>query len=265
MTTQLDNPCQDLSLFFYKSYIMKRIYRSFLLCLCIALFSVTAFAKGVLVIKIQPVFRGKTLILGDKTYVSEKGDPMTIEEFKCYISALNLTGSKGSYLIKNSAHLINAEDSATLTYKIDNIPSGHYNGLKFNIGLDSLTNVSGALGGDLDPTLGMYWAWNTGYINAKLTGHSNVCQTLHNKFEFHIGGYMEPYVTVRKASLQLPDIDINDKTPVTLTLQVDVATWFNDIHLFSMNNIVTPSKEALRIADNYMNMFQVSKSDESGK
>lgn len=244
---------------------MKRTYRFFLLCLCITLFALNVFAKGVLVIKIQPVFRGKPLILGDKTYVSENGDSITIEEFKSYISALNLIGPKSSFPIKNSAHLINAEDSATLMYTINNIPSGVYNLLTFNIGLDSVTNVSGALGGDLDPTLGMYWAWNTGYINAKLTGHSNVCQTLHHTFEFHIGGYMQPYVTVRKTSLQLPDIEIKGETQATLTLIVDVATWFNDIHLSSINNVVAPSKEAMQIADNYMKMFQISQSDESVK
>jgi hypothetical protein len=46
---------------------------------------------------------------------------------------------------------------------------------------------------------------------------------------------------------------------------VDVATWFNDIHLSSINNVVAPSKEAMQIADNYMNMFQISQSDESVK
>jgi hypothetical protein len=45
-----------------------------------------------------------------------------------------------------------------------------FDAIQFNLGLDSLTNVSGALGGDLDPTKGMYWTWQNGYVNFKLQG-----------------------------------------------------------------------------------------------
>ncbi|GBL35819.1 hypothetical protein EMGBS15_14140 [Filimonas sp.] len=235
------------------------------LCFAFCLLPLFSFSKGILVIRVQPVFRGKPLILNDKTYVSEYGESMTIEEFKFYISNLQLIGTSTSYLAKNSAFLINAEDTATLTLRIENIPSGIYNQLGFEIGLDSVTNVSGALGGDLDPTKGMYWAWNTGYINAKLTGYSKSCPTLHNKFEFHIGGYTEPYIALRKAALMVPELNISEKAKAILTLEVDISAWFSGIHLFSMNNIVTPSKESLRIADNYMTMFKVSKPDEGGK
>jgi hypothetical protein len=34
-----------------------------------------------------------------------------------------------------------------------------YDQIQFQLGIDSLTNVSGAMGGDLDPTKGMYWTW----------------------------------------------------------------------------------------------------------
>ena len=57
----------------------------------------------------------------------------------------------------------------------------------FQIGIDSLTNVSGDLDGDLDPALGMYWAWNSGYINMKLEGKSSSCKSVKKEFQFHIG------------------------------------------------------------------------------
>ena len=62
-----------------------------------------------------------------------------------------------------------------------NIP---FSKLKFQLGIDSLTNVSGAMGGDLDPTKGMYWTWQSGYINMKIEGKSNSCKTRKNQFQF---------------------------------------------------------------------------------
>ena len=225
----------------------------FLMLFCPAL----VIAKGAVVIKIQPVFRGKPLLLGDKTYVTENGDPLTIEEFKFYLSNVSMTGSSRLFFETKSAHLINAADSNALLFRNEDVPAGVYSTLGLNIGIDSATNMAGALSGDLDPTLGMYWAWNTGYINAKLTGHSPMCQAAHNKFEFHIGGYLEPYNTIKKVTLKLNEVRVENGGTTTITLFADAAAWLKGLHLVSMNNVVTPSKEALRIAENYAGMLEV--------
>ena len=68
-----------------------------------------------------------------------------------------------------------------------------FDAIQFNLGIDSLTNVSGALGGDLDPTKGMYWTWQNGYVNFKLQGTSDLCNNPKNEFEFHLGGYLKPF------------------------------------------------------------------------
>ena len=93
---------------------MNSTMRLFLSCFLLSVLSLSAFAKGVLTVRLQPVFRGKPLIFHDKTYVSSYGESMTFDEFKFYISTLQLSGDKTTYIVKNSAYLINAEDTATL-------------------------------------------------------------------------------------------------------------------------------------------------------
>ncbi len=215
-------------------------------------------AQGALAIQILPVFNGKPLQLNEKMYRTENGDSVSIETFKFYMSSLKLLNDHTVYQEPNSYHLVDSEDSNSLYFKIEQIPSGIYSSLSFNIGVDSVASVSGALGGDLDPTLGMYWAWNTGYINAKLVGSSPSCNTIHNQFEFHIGGYKEPYLMLRKVQIPLRECTIKDGLTQTIILQADVATWFSGIHLTSLNNVVLPSVEALKIADYYMEMFHDS-------
>ena len=77
-----------------------------------------------------------------------------------------------------------------------------FNTIAFNLGIDSITNVSGAQGGDLDPTKGMYWAWQSGFINIKLQGTSNSCPPPKNEFEFHLGGYQYPFNSLQTIILK---------------------------------------------------------------
>jgi len=69
-----------------------------------------------------------------------------------------------------------------------------FSGEKLVVGMDSAANTSGKLDGAFDPLLGMYWAWNTGYIQLKMVG----CLVQNGRqlpFEYHIGGYKSPFET----------------------------------------------------------------------
>lgn len=232
--------------------------RIILLMLCFSISVQSIYSQGSIRLVFQPVFDGKPLILNDKKYLTSGMDSVSIEEFNVYISSLKLKDERIAFTEKNSYHLIKADDSSSLLVEIKDVPFGTYQALKFDIGVDSLSNVSGALGGALDPSLGMYWSWNTGYINAKLTGHSSSCNTPHNAFEFHIGGYMQPFTTLRSVTLPLNKMTVDAKQINTITISFDAANWFSQIHLIAMNKVVQPSLEAMRMADNYMDMFKIT-------
>lgn len=114
------------------------------------------------------------------------------------------------------------------------------------LGTDSLTNVSGILEGDLDPIHGMYWSWNSGYINFKLEGYwSNEPQ---QKFEYHIGGYRSPFSTFRK---------IGSLDASTTQLLIDLTPLFVDINENNLTSIMTPGKNAWLFAEKLINCYQL--------
>lgn len=217
--------------------------------------------SGQLVISIYPTFNEKPLVLTEQNYISENGDTLSIDLFKFYFSGLHLTDSDNkTFNEKESYHLINAEDSLTCSFSISNIPSGTYNSLEYAIGVDSLKNVSGALSGDLDPIKGMFWTWNTGYISAKLEGKSRKCKTHNNAFDLHVGGYLNPYNTYRKNKLDLNTLRIVSGKTTYLYLTADVAEWFKNpesIEPSTINHVVMPDRNAIKIADNYKDMIKL--------
>ncbi|MDN3675869.1 hypothetical protein QWY90_00740 [Flavobacterium paronense] len=78
--------------------------------------------------------------------------------------------------------------------------------------------------GDLDPTKGMYWAWQSGYINIKIEGKSTSCKTRNNEFQFHIGGYREPNYMMRK-------VEFNCNSNDNITIAIDLKDFFSNINL----------------------------------
>ncbi|XZF13201.1 MbnP family protein [Chitinophagaceae bacterium MMS25-I14] len=226
----------------------------------ISLFSsIQCHAGGTVQIVIEPVFKGAPVKV-DQLYITPNGDSIYIDLLRFYISDISISGDKQQQTEKNSFHLVNlvdADGKRADTIVWNNVHAHTYNTLSFNLGIDSATNMSGAQGGDLDPTKAMYWAWNTGYINAKLEGRSNTCKTLHHVYEFHIGGFHTPYNTLRKISIPLDSITITNDTVRVIHLKADVATWFEGILLKKDNSIVDPGNAAMKMADNYAHMFSV--------
>ena len=214
--------------------------------------------SGIVTIVIEPMFGDQPLQLSDKQYVDNFGDTLYIDLFRFYMTDLDF-GSKAdtTFVMAGYSHLVDAEDKNTLSFSVK-IPAGTYSSFNFTAGVDSVDNTSGANGGDLDPAMGMYWAWNTGYIMAKLEGHSNVCKTLHHAFEFHIGGYMPPYNAARNIDLSLgKEITVGSATLNKIIIKADVSKWLTTASLAKVNSIVIPGKDAAAMADNYAKMYSL--------
>lgn len=210
---------------------------------------------GTVVFTMVPQYAGQPLQLGQQLYHSPNGDSFYVDALRFYLSSVQLQGKRANYREKNSYHLIDAEDSSRLTFVLKDVPASTFTSLCFDIGTDSLTNVSGAMGGDLDPSLGMYWAWNTGYINVKIEGRSNACKTLHHRFEFHLGGYRPPFQTLRRLELPLPSLKIRANTTDTVRIPIDLAPFFEKIQLAKTNQVMIPSKQAAQLADVFKGVF----------
>lgn len=203
-------------------------------------------------IKIQfiPTFNNENLELNSLKYITLEKDTVSIQRFKFYISSVELL-FQNNVVFKEieSYHLIDVEEG-NLGFNLEIPTNLKFNTLSFWVGVDSLKSVSGAQSGELDPVKGMYWAWNTGYIYAKLEGVSKSCKTRNNAFEFHIGGFQHPNNALKK--VKIPINVFNN----TIRLTVLTENWFKNIRLSETNSVVIPSKEALKIANNYAEMFK---------
>lgn len=189
-------------------------------------------------------------IVTHNNYIS-KQDTLEIEVFRFYIADIEIEYADHSILKTKTSHLIDLEIPESQQIRIDSDSQKSIKQIAFSIGVDSLSNVSGALSGDLDPAKGMYWAWQSGYINMKLEGKSPSCKTRNNKFQFHLGGYLKPYNARRKVVLNL------NENKAAIDIAVDTSIFFSEIALQQTHSIMIPGKRAMELADLSTKMFRL--------
>jgi len=195
-------------------------------------------------------YENETLVQ-NKKYVSKSKDTLQLETFRFYVSNIKLILKDNSEISEeNSYHLIDLEDPNTQKISFSKKPNIEIKKIVFSLGIDSTASVSGALSGDLDPTKGMYWAWQSGYINFKIEGNSSSCKTRNNAFQFHVGGYLKPNYAIR--TIELEPLNSN------FVINVDLAEWFNQIKLSETNSIMIPGLKAMDLADKAKSMFSIS-------
>lgn len=205
-----------------------------------------------LVVQVHLKFNQEDL-KGNSTYISGQKDTIAFDKIKFYLSDLVFIYKDNSQQKQvPTYHLIDSDAIESQTFSIRYSKEKEIIGLKFNIGVDSLASVSGAMAGDLDATKGMYWAWQSGYINFKIEGKSMSCLTRKNKFHFHIGGYLKPYEALRTVTLKC---SIKEQNKVNLIL--DLGKLFSQISLKETNTIMIPGEEAVKMADLLPDLFSI--------
>ncbi len=201
-------------------------------------------------INFEPTFHSKQLNL-NQYYVISKNDSIQFTTFKFYISNIELINeNKIVWKVNPGFYLIDIED--TNSFKVKSfIPRNlEFDKIAFDLGIDSLTNVSGAIGGALDPTKGMYWTWQSGYINLKLEGNCKSSSAEENEFVFHLGGYQSPFAAIQKISFQT-------NKQATFQMEVELSNWISEIDFQHTKSIMSPRKEAIEMAIKATKMFVV--------
>jgi hypothetical protein len=231
---------------FFKKYCLL-----LLTLLCVSM-QLHAQKKKLVHINFAALIHKNTLQVGNTYYTLNNSDSFCITNFKFYVSAVRLVyNSKTVFTEANSYHLLNFNNENAHTKISCNIPADIvFNELQFAIGIDSVTNVKGLLTGCLDPLQGMYWTWNSGYINIKMEGNSNICKTWKNAFQWHIGGYRTPFNTLKKVVLPISSLE-------NIHVGINVNRIFNTQLLQQTPLIMTPGKAALQIATFFSEAFFV--------
>ena len=201
-----------------------------------------------------PKYNNENLQLAT-TYKINETDSLQIEIFKCYLSNFKLyKGEKLVYTEPESYHLLDVENRESLSFNLKIPENTAFSHLEFNLGIDSLTNMEGAMGGDLDPTKGMYWTWQSGYINFKLEGTSNLCDNRNNAFVYHLGGYAHPNNSIQTVRLAMKKS--SDNQPILI--EMDVAKFLEQIDLANESRVMSLGTKAIELSKQAAQIFSIS-------
>ena len=197
-------------------------------------------------LRIIPSWDNKALEL-EQVYLTENKDSISFSTLKMYFSDFRFREKlSGGITEIDTLIFYDLADSSTHVF-FKSLEISNYDEVSFTLGLDSSKNVSGELENAYDPLLGMYWAWNTGYVNLKLAGKSSLVLTKTHDFEFDLGGYRYPLATAQNIK-----VDLNDQY-----IYFDLQKLFSEsINLSKNHHIMLPGKDAFLISQGLSDCFK---------
>ena len=191
--------------------------------------------------------------VGKKYFTHTLSDSISFDVIRFYISNVQFFQEEELVSsLEKKHHLVDLGNPESLKINLRENAKLDFNKIKFDLGIDSLTNVSGAFGGDLDPTNGMYWTWQSGYVNFKLEGVTPSCPARKNYFQFHLGGYQAPF-----SNVQSIELDIFDKKNIVIELPIDQL--LEKINVKETYEIMSPNQPAVDMAELIAALFSISK------
>lgn len=226
--------------------------RKFLLLFFLFTIQLQLFGQVKNTFQFEPIYNGEEVEL-EKKYSVNDSNWIIFSRCRFYLSNFHFYYRNELVQTDNSIFLLDLENPTSL--KLD-FKSCVYDKIIFSIGLDSLTNVSGNLEGALDPINGMYWAWNSGYINFKLEGKTSLSTNPDKSFEYHLGGYLPPYTTIQKVEIVGLDNTSEKK------IELELATFLNNVDLENKSSLMIPGKEAASISRILPTIFNLQKYEE---
>ncbi|THU39337.1 hypothetical protein FAM09_12565 [Niastella caeni] len=218
--------------------------------------------EGKITLSFEHSVKNNQLVFG-QNYTNDLGENFTVDRFKYYVHDIKLVNNKNKATSLSTGYFLVDHENAASSVITLNAPADTFTSIIYTLGVDSARNVSGAQTGALDPTHGMFWTWSSGYVMAKLEGHSPVSPLSGQAFSLHIGGFKTPYITIRQIQLPLPvSLVVAKNTSHNITVNADVNTWFSRVHSISIAKnpaCHSPGQLANDIADNYEGMFTVKR------
>lgn len=206
-----------------------------------------------LVLSFSILLNKQKILLNDSSYyLLNNKDSILISAFQYYIGGIELLHSdKVVWKDKIPFHLIQPLDAEKTSLTFDIPENTHFQTIRFLVGTDSVVNKAGVMGGDLDPTKGMYWTWQSGYINFKIEGNSNLSTAVQHDFIFHLGGYQNPYATCNVLSFPC-------KEKNNIDIQFDLSKWILSSGIQSGSYLMSPGQRAFELSRLAANCFYLA-------
>lgn len=197
----------------------------------------------------SPIYNVTTITLNNLLSSNVYSDTVIFTKLKFYISNIVLKkDDKVVFKDKQTVHLLDADHKMSVLLRDVSVVDD-FNFIEFGLGVDSVTNTKGALDGDLDPTLGMYWTWQSGYVNFKLEGKRVGNNKSEKEFVYHIGGYSGEKNAY--AVIQIPINNISD----AIHIGIDISKFMNDKDVLAHDMIMSPGEAAVSISKSLAKCF----------
>jgi hypothetical protein len=169
---------------------------------------------------------GEVQVLLGEWQKSDSNVSVRIDKLRWYVS-LPPAGKKGS-----KAWLLDLADSASLNQQM----SRHVNNkISLLFGIDSAIQVAGVGTGALDPLRGMYWTWQTGYVQWKMEGAIRV-DGIESQLELHLGGFDGP----ANAQVLLPKY-LFDSSVDSVVASWDISPFLAEVVHRKKYGVMSPS------------------------
>ena len=178
----------------------------------------------------------------------------SLSKLKFYISHLKLKVKDKQIFVPKQQHCLvdfQRDSAASRLILINTIEEKNVQEIEFTLGVDSKTSAEGIGEGALDPVNGMYWTWQSGYINFKMEGVSENSPARKNQFQLHLGGFRKPHVSAQKIKLSVE----NPSSKIKICF--DLKIFMDSIDLKGQHTIMSPSKETVSLSKLAQSCFYV--------
>lgn len=184
-------------------------------------------------VSVQPHWNGAVLDSGVWFPAAIPGDSIRVDVLRFYLGILPSGAAETT-----EQHLLDFTRPERMSFVTTQ------NRFRVLLGVDSLIQVSGAAGGDLDPTFGMYWTWQSGYIHLKLEGVLRTAEGEEIPFNYHIGGFDGKHNTLQTISIDSSGI-----------LKPNLAHFFAAQHPRELPVVMSPGAKAVSMAQHWKDCF----------
>ncbi len=219
----------------------RSFYKIVLFLLCVLFFNRLNGQVSNTILPININWNDSTLKLNKRYFNQTWKDSVEFSELKFFISNVRYNNYKS---IKNNwsqnIWLIDMDQSDLEYLPLNN--DKLITAISFDIGIDSLNNVNGEMVGALDPISGMYWTWQSGFINMKMEGASNLCSNKNHQFQFHLGGYLHPYPSLQHVQFTAPD------NSFIKGIKLDLSLFISLINLAKVSTVMSPGPNTVTLS-----------------
>src|SRR5688572_28337145 len=128
-----------------------------------------------LTVQIEPRWHDKPLALADLSCRNAAGNELSVTRLAGLLSAAKLQREDGSWIGAGEWFGFLDVEKKRTTFTLTSVPDGKYRALRFDLGLDAVTDKSDpatrAAGHSLNPDVnGLHWSWKAGYVFLAIEG-----------------------------------------------------------------------------------------------